>query len=94
MEFDLESIWDKIVDEFDYFISFEWISDSLEFFSGLFDNLGEFSVIGLIYGIVMVGLTYLFRKQVFVLVHFLPLKILFYLIAFVMGYMMGRKIWE
>lgn len=94
MDFDLTSIWEKIQDEFDYLISFEWFSDIGEYFSGFFDNLGEFSIIGVIYGVVMVFLVYLFRKQVFVLVHFFPLKILFYIIAFIMGYMMGRKIWE
>lgn len=94
MDFDLGSIWDRIQDEFDYLISGDWFSEIGEFFSNFFENLGEFSIIGVVYGIVMVVLVYLFREQVFVLVKFLPLKILFYIIAFFMGYMMGRKIWE
>jgi hypothetical protein len=94
MDFDISDIWEKIQDEFSYLFSGEWFGDVGEFFSGFWDNIEEFSIIGMVYGIVMVGLVFLFRKQVFVLIHFLPLQILFFIIAFVIGYMMGRKIWE
>jgi hypothetical protein len=91
---DLADIWDRVVDEFEYFFSFEWFSEIGEYFSGFFENLGELSIPGIIYGIIVVVLVYLFRNSVFVLVHSLPLKILFYIIAFVIGYMSGRKIWD
>lgn len=94
MGFDLSEIWDNIVDEFEYFFSFEWFSDIGEFFSGFFEGLSELSIPGVIYGIILVVLVYLFRKSVFVLVHNLPLKILFYIIAFFMGYLAGRKLWD
>jgi|WetSurMetagenome_2_1015567.scaffolds.fasta_scaffold1476914_1 hypothetical protein len=94
MGFDISDIWDKIQDELDYIISGEIFGDAGEFFTGFFDGIEELSIAGVIYGVILVGLVFLFRKQVFTLVHNLPLKILFYIIAFVMGYMMGRKIWE
>lgn len=96
----LEEVWDKITDEFDYFIHFEWISDSLEFFSGIFENLSEFSVIGIIYGIVMVALVFVFRSSVFSWVNAMPLATkvimipIFYIFAFICGYIIGKRLWE
>lgn len=96
----LEEIWDSIVDEFMYFISFEWFSDVGEFFSGLFENLNEFSPIGMIYGFIMVIMLYVFRKQVFVFVDSMSIggKIFWYPVLFIFGfaiaYIMGRKAWE
>lgn len=96
----LDEIWDRVVEELEYFISFEWIGDTLEFFSGMFDNLSELSIVGTIYGIIMVGLVYALRAQVFVFVETLGAgaKIfwypVFYIFSFGMGYVMGRKIWE
>ena len=94
MGFDLSEIWDTITEEISYFFSFEWFGDMGDFFSGFFENLGELSIVGVIYGIILVVLVYLFRNSVFVLVHNILLKILFYVAAFIMGYMMGRKVWE
>jgi len=94
MGFDLSEIWDTITEEISYFFSFEWLGDMGDFFSGFFENLGELSIVGVIYGIILVVLVYLFRNSVFVLVHNILLKILFYVAAFIMGYMMGRKVWE
>lgn len=96
----LDEIFDRIQDEWDYLISFEWFEDVKDFFSGLFENISEFSLIGLIYGIIMVFLVYLLRKKVFVFVETLDpvtkiiLYPLFYIFAFIIGYIMGRRIWE
>jgi len=94
MEFDLESIWDGICEEFGYFFSFDWFEDAGEFFSGFFEGMSEWSFAGTLYGIIMVVLVYLFRSKVFVLVHNIFLQIVFYIIAFIIGYLMGRKVWE
>jgi hypothetical protein len=91
---DLTDIWEKIEDEFDYLFSGEWFGDIGEFFSGFFENIGEWSIIGVVYGILMVLLVFLFRNKVLFLIHNLPLKILIYIVAFVIGYLMGRKVWE
>lgn len=82
------------MDEIDYFISFEWFYDIGDFFSGFFDNIGEFSTMGLIYGFIMILLVFALRKFVFVGINNFILKIVFYFIAFVMGYLSGRKIFE
>jgi len=96
----LDEIWDRIVEEFEYLISFEWLSDTWEFISGLFESISEFSPIGLIYGIIMVGLTYFFRNSIFVFVDSLGTagKIfwypVFYIFAFGVGYIIGKRLWE
>ena len=92
-------MFDSMMDEISYLISFEWTSDILEFFSGFFSNLSEFSPVGLIYGIIMVGLVFVFRGSIFSFVNSMGAgKIIwipvFYIFAFGMGYVMGRKIWE
>jgi len=94
MEFDLGGIWDRITEEFEYIFSGEFFGDIGEFFSGFFENLGELSIVGIIYGIILVVLVYLFRDSVFVLINGIALKIFFYIAAFIIGYMMGRKVWE
>jgi hypothetical protein len=95
MEFpSFSDIWDSIVDEFEYFISFEWFGDMFEFIAGMFENMSEFSIPGTLYGIVLVVLVYLFKNQVFVLVKSPFLQIPFYFVAFVMGYLAGKRIWE
>lgn len=93
-------VWDRIVEEFEYFISFEWFFDIKEFFSGMFENISEFSIAGTIYGIIMVVLVYFFRKNIFVFVDSMGTggKIIwypvFFIFAFVIGYIMGRKVWD
>jgi len=95
MEFpSFSDIWDSIVDEFEYFISFEWFGDMFEFIAGMFENMSEFSIPGTLYGIVLVVLVYLFKNQVFVLVKSPFLQIPFYFAAFGMGYLAGKRIWE
>jgi len=90
----LEEVWEKILEGFDYVISFEWIEDFRELFSGMFENITEFSIMGAIIGIIVVMLVYLFRGSVFILIKNPITKIIFYIIAFVMGYLMGKKAWD
>ena len=95
----LDDIWDSIVGEFEYFISLEWFSDSLGFFSGLFENLSDFSIIGTVYGLIMVILVYVFRNSIFAFVDSMGTgKIIwypvFYLFAFGIGYVLGKRVWE
>jgi MFS superfamily sulfate permease-like transporter len=58
----LDDIWDSITDGFDYFIHFEWLSDFWEAVTGVFENLGEFSMYGLIFAIIGMGFI-LFTNQ-------------------------------
>ncbi|HED05844.1 MAG TPA: hypothetical protein ENI61_04075 [Ignavibacteria bacterium] len=98
--FSIEDIWERITEEFEYFISFEWISDMGESFMSLFENLSELSPIGTIYGIIMVGLVFLLRKFIFNFVNSLGIVSqiiwypVFYTFAFGIGYIMGRKVWN
>lgn len=58
-----EDAWDAITDGFEYFISFEWIGDAWEgisdFFGSMFEGINEFSFMGLAFGIMTVGFSYL-----------------------------------
>ncbi len=96
----LEDVWDKITEEWDYLISGEIFSDIGEFFSGIFDGLTELSPIGAVYGTVMVFLVYIFRSPIFVSMEHLSTTAkffwipIFYIFAFGIGYIMGRKVWE
>jgi hypothetical protein len=87
-------LWDSVIDGFDYWISGEVFSDIGEFFSGFFENLGELSFPGIVYGIILVVLVYLFRSSVFVLIDNFVFQIIFYIISFIAGYLMGKKIWD
>jgi len=57
-----EDSWDFIVDGTEYFISMEWIQDAWEgvgdFFSAMFEGIGEFSFLGLTFAILAVLASY------------------------------------
>jgi hypothetical protein len=44
-------VWDYICDGFSYVFSFEWIGDAKDGIVDTFSNLGEFSMYGLVFGI-------------------------------------------
>lgn len=96
----LGDILDRIKEEFEYFISFEWVSDTWEVVSGIFDEPFEFSYMGVLYGIIMVGIIFLFRKKVFIFfnntdpVLRIFIYIFFYIVTFIVGYLLGKRIWE
>jgi hypothetical protein len=92
-------IWDSIIEDFSYLLSFDWISDMGGFFSGFFENMSDFSIAGLIQGLITAAATfYVMGKLDFVINSPLPTRIGYYfifsLIMFVWGYLSGRKIWE
>ena len=96
-----EDIWDNIVDGFSYVFSFEWIGDIGDFFSGMFDNLGEFSVAGLLFSVLTTGFIYAFRKQMLnpFLVHMGAGEALFwgiatYLGGLIGGYLVGKALFD
>lgn len=83
---------------------FDWFGEQLsaigEFFGSLFEGFGEFSTIGVIYGIIMVVLCYVFRKSVFFFVNTMQpaprvfWTFIFYIVAFFAGYIMGKRVWR
>ncbi len=58
-----EEAWDFIIDGTEYFFSFEWFGDAwdgiIDFFSSMFEGIGEFSFLGLTFGILTVLFSYL-----------------------------------
>lgn len=93
----LDEIWDFIVEGWENFI--EGIQEIPEFFSGLFENIWEFSIPGIIGGIVMVFLTSMMLGK---LDYFTQLsgisKILngamFYIVAFILGYIPVKRVFD
>lgn len=95
----LDDIWDKIVEEFEYFISFEWISEIGEFFSGFFENLGEISIAGIIFGIAGIILTSLVLKKLDWIQNLSGVRAIFwkglwYVISFILTYIMVKRAWD
>ena len=83
--------------------AFEWVGEKFsegwetitDMFSGMFSNLGELSYSGLLGGILVSGVILLTKKQMFdpfraSIVTFIITEVL----AFVIGYMTVRAIWE
>lgn len=82
---------------FEYMRDLEWFSDIGEFISGMFENMGELSMYGLLFGGVGVGTIFLTRN--YMLVSFTkymsPVESLFwtgatYIMTFVAGYFIGK----
>jgi hypothetical protein len=95
----LEDIWDKIVDEFDYFIHFQWFGDIGEFFSGLFENLTEISFAGIIGGIIGVVLTNMTVDKLDAVNSMNGVSRMFftgvlYLFSFVLTYIMVKRVFD
>jgi len=90
----LDSIGDFFSDGWDNFV--DGIQEIPEFMSGLFENFWEFSIPGIIGGIIMVVLTHMTLNK---LVYFTQLSgggkiiqsIIFYVFAFVLGYISVKR---
>lgn len=88
--------WDMFLEGIEYIFTFEWFGDIGEFFSTIFDNIGNFSIIGLAMGLLSAGLIYGLRS--YMLTPFLkfmsPFEALFwgtatYIGTFIAGYLVG-----
>lgn len=96
MDFDFSDIWDRIVDEFEYIYTFEFLGDVGEYFSGFFENITELSVGGIIFGIIGVILTHItVGKLNFIAnqgaVGGLFWRIVMYIFSFVLTYLMTSR---
>jgi len=83
----------------DYLSSFEWLGDIWDFITGMFDDLGDFSIGGLLFGIAVFVFVYALRKQMLqpFLVHMSPGAAMFwsvmtYAASVIAGYLVGKKI--
>ena len=90
-------LWDNLLDLLVYIFTFEWFGDVGEFFSSMFEGISEFSIFGLIFGIIGAGTVYLARNYMLkpFLVHFSPTMALVWGVAtyvgtFFAGYLLGK----
>lgn len=80
-----------------YLISFEWVGDVGDLFSAGFEGIGDFSIIGLAFGISSVILIFFLREYTLnpFLQYYTPVARIFWMIVtyvgvFVAGYIIGR----
>lgn len=92
---------DELMDGVAYIFSFEWLGDTWEFVTGMFENLGEFSIAGVVFGILSAGLIFFLRQWMLqpFLQNMTPLTATFWMIAtyiacFVVGYLVGKKMFD
>lgn len=93
----LEEGWDIIVESLEYVFTFEWFGDFWESLTGIFDNIGELSILGIAFGLLSAGIVYGLKD--FMLMPFLkyydPIgQIVWggitYVGCFVAGYLLGK----
>jgi MFS superfamily sulfate permease-like transporter len=92
-----EEVWEYLSEGIMYVISFEWISDFWEFISSAFEDIGEFSIYGLAFGLSAVGLIFYLRDYMIVpfIQYYEPIARMFWTVAtyitvFVGGYFLGK----
>ena len=97
----LDEIFDFFGEAWDYIIDFEWLSDIAEFFTGMFEDIGEFSYIGLGFGLCTTILIYALRSYMLTpfLQYMSPVSKMFWTIAtygtcIVMGYLVGKSLFD
>jgi len=88
---------DWMIEAFQYIFSFEWLGDFFGFISEMFEGIGEFSITGLVLGLVGVLTIYLARS--YMLYPFLdfmgPMEAIIwgaatYIGTFIAGYLVGK----
>lgn len=88
-----QDFWDGLI----YIITLQWVGDIPEFFGSMFENIGEFSPFGLVFGLLSAGLIYMLREQM--LTPFIKnmggiegifWTIATYVVCFATGYFMGK----
>lgn len=97
----IEDSRDWLIEFLEYLISFEWIGDVWEFFTGMFENIGEFSFIGLIFAGLVIVFIYLLRGYMLqpFLQHMSPITASFWMIATyvgcgLLGYLVGKSLFD
>ena len=93
----LDEIWDSLCDTFEYILGFEWVSDFWEAITGVFENIGEFSIFGLIFGLISAGFIYFVRDYMLnpFLDNMIGFSKIFWMVAtyaacFAVGYLLGK----
>lgn len=89
--------FDDILDGIMEFFSFSWVSDIPEFFSSMFEGIGEFSLFGLAFGLISAGTIFFLRGYMLepFLKFYSPFGQIFwgavtYIGCFMAGYLLGK----
>lgn len=97
----LDDIIDFVADGISYVISGEFLGDFWEALTGVFDSIGDFSIIGLVFGIIGAGVIYYLKDYMLTpfLMHMSPISSIFwggvtYAGCFAAGYLMGKHFEE
>lgn len=97
----IEDAWDGLLETLEYVFTFEWIGDLGDFFGGMFDSLADFSIFGLVFGVLVVVLVNILEP--YMLEPFTShmnlgtawfWKIATYLCSFIIGYLVGKRMTE
>jgi len=79
----------------------EWIGGIGEGLTGIFDDMGEFSIGGLIFALLVFAFIFILRDQMLnpFLIHMGKAEAIFwgiatYLVSSIVGYMIGKKMFE
>ena len=97
----LEDAWEQLLEGIGYFFSFEWIGDVWEFLGGMFEDIGDFSYLGLIFALLVLIFIYYTSEYMLepFLIHMSFGTALFweamtYGGSAVMGYLVGKRLWD
>ncbi len=97
----IEDSRDFLIEIFEEIISFEWVGEIFDFFGGMFEDLGEFSIGGLVFALASFGMVFALRKWMLqpFLVHMSPGSAMFwggatYVITMILGYLVGKRIFD
>lgn len=92
---------DWLIEAWDYIISFEWFGDIWDFVTGIFENISEFSITGLVFGIATIIFIYLLRDYMLTpfLIHMGPMTSTFWMVATyagcgIFGYLIGKRLFD
>ncbi len=97
----IEDAWEQLLEGVEYFFSFEWIGDVWEFFGGMFEDIGDFSYLGLIFSLLII--IFIYYSSPYMLEPFLEhmsmgtaffWKYATYGGSAVMGYLVGKRLWD
>lgn len=97
----IEDSREWLSEQWGYLISFEWFGDLWELFISMFEDIGEFSIGGLLFGVSSVALIYFLQDYMLMpfLQHMDGFSAIFwggatYVGCFIVGYLAGKKMFD
>lgn len=97
----LEDAWDYLLDGVDYFISFEWLGDLWDFITSMFEDIGEFSYLGVVFAVLVIAFIYFASPWMLkpFLDHMGKAEKVFwggatYIGSAILGYIVGKRLWD